>query len=516
MERTNDNLLELIPVEELSAKQKALRSNASLEDVPFYRLTKSPTHFDKIDWKEYPKMGLWCDEGVALVTYYPPPQYSIREHLVKWALIPSLMKRNVCLTLSDFEQRCSLFVFIYGETDVEVAETTVSFLSLPHSNTEHDMLQIGTEWNNISVFNNISEFNNFDVSALRPDHLAQILDAHCKKNLEVATGTWTAEQSVILATQPYPLKLRLSKAQEESRHGFRFSDGGKAFVDGLLERKSTFGSLILDQDPFSGDSKRQLFTKVTTIDKIIIFCPLEEEYAILPLSVKVNALEHKIDVKHLQKTDPGSLKVIAKDVKLKVFSEDASDGWGDIHASLLNRLADLGHLETLTYSIDFQDRDIMHHQDPVEIECVARAVARLVLGNPDLSYLNLSDCDWSINWGFHLQLIFQAMEDHRALREFFILYYPEEDANYSWIEKLVRKNYRIMAQDLQFSIFNQPHIIKIYDRNLFYQETEDLVTESYSKRSLLITLALTEGASQNFQLTFFVLHYHLDLLCELF
>jgi hypothetical protein len=40
----------------------------------------------------------------------------------------------------------------------------------------------------------------FDCAVIRPEQLASILDAH--RQLSLRCGTWTAEQSVVLATRP--------------------------------------------------------------------------------------------------------------------------------------------------------------------------------------------------------------------------------------------------------------------------------------------------------------------------
>jgi hypothetical protein len=72
---------------------------------------------------------------------------------------------------------------------------------------------------------------NFGFAAITPQQLAHILDSNPNRKVQISTGLWSAEQSLVFATRPYLLNLYF-----ESRHtddGFYFEDDGTQFVDAL-------------------------------------------------------------------------------------------------------------------------------------------------------------------------------------------------------------------------------------------------------------------------------------------
>jgi hypothetical protein len=74
----------------------------------------------------------------------------------------------------------------------------------------------------IEFWNECEHKCKFDFATLQPEQLAQILDSNPTRALDFPTRKWTAEQSVVLASRPYPLNLTLGK-------WLTFEDEGKTF-----------------------------------------------------------------------------------------------------------------------------------------------------------------------------------------------------------------------------------------------------------------------------------------------
>ena len=135
---------------------------------------------------------------------------------------------------------------IDGKTWAATAETATFFFSLKDGEDVH--IQLG-------FFSSLIQLE-FDFTVLRPEQLAQFLDANRLQDLRFPAGNFSAEQSAILATRPSPLKLDLGLIQ--------FIDDGTAFVDALEERQSSFGTRRIQSfgyghDNFSADNLRRLF-----------------------------------------------------------------------------------------------------------------------------------------------------------------------------------------------------------------------------------------------------------------
>ena len=70
----------------------------------------------------------------------------------------------------------------------------------------------------------------------------------------------------------------------------------------------------------------------------------------LPLSAnKVKALDYKIDGNCMQPEDFDSLNIATSDLRLEIDVDD-SDEWSGLLVAFLNRVAELGHFERLSFS----------------------------------------------------------------------------------------------------------------------------------------------------------------------
>ena len=251
------------------------------------------------------------------------------------------------------------------------AETFTYFCSLMNPEDCYARLAIGR----LVSFN--SDYH-FDFNALQPEQLAQILDSNPKRQLDLHTGVWNAEQAVILATRPYPSYLGMwfpvaawlmghpvpSYALEHllGDFSFKFTDNGTAFVNALEMRQSLFGSLTMDQGlrmPLSNANLRRLF-RLSVLEKLTLGF-LDEECALLPFSMNVKALKYGLNAKYIEHEDFDTLDIATKDLNLQIHLGEDNEGWDRRLVSFFDRVAALGHFERLKTSFgwDIDPREEM-------------------------------------------------------------------------------------------------------------------------------------------------------------
>jgi hypothetical protein len=328
---------------------------------------------------------------------------------------------------------------IYGRTDEAVIETATFLWSLPYTGDGHNCLEI----RHAGLF----DLNRF--AAFRPEQLTRILDANTKRIYEIQAGCWTPEQSLVFATRPYPLYLKIHYSPNK-RGNFFFQDDGTAFVEALEQRESSFGTLALvfskkEEVPFSNENLKRLLTLENIIDTIFV-CTVNDECALLPFSAKVKDLEYAFEANSMQLSDFESLQIVATTFTCTMFV-DGVDLWERYLLALLERVADLGHFESLYLSIDYSDQSEMAQLKEYDVPAIAEVLIRIIRSNPKLTTFNMSEIQWRLDWATHLPHIFKAMEDHKGLRTVILKSYPREDPSFSWLKQLLFRNNNITVLD---------------------------------------------------------------------
>ena len=493
-QRKKDDILELIPNDKLSAEQKAFRLNEGEEGFPIYKMLREPSCINDFDLEKESKISIRLDNGTLIcIGSMAFAQYD---------------ERKLYFWIYDYsnEGNDSTCYTIYGKTDAVIAETAIFFWSLTHP---EGCLSIRSRGE-----------NNFDVAALHPEQLAQILDANPKRSLSLGIGIWTAEQSVVLATRPYPLDLTLYKYFMD-RDKFAFQDEGTAFVDALEKRRSSFGALELIWDsgsgeiPFSSDNQRRLFT--LEVFETLKLRSLDKELALLPFATKVNALEYEVDSVHVQPEDFESLEIAAKHLHLRIYFSSGTSDWDAILISFFKRVGQMGQLERLEIFPIRDDEEPGWWGGFDDIASIAETLICAINGNPKLSYLDIGHCDSSLDFEPHLSAIFKAMEEHKGLTTFTLRYAPEEMTSpvYPALEQLLKRNRNITVFDRnEKRCSNGPRIEELYSLNKCYNGSASLVKVSASLRPSLVATALAKNASRKFQHTALLLANHTDVLCE--
>lgn len=455
-----------------------------------YNFLREPSSLDEFDWKKMRKCILWRDNGTAIV---------IDEKAYK-----RYAKQNVCFELHNVGKTKKLEGCILGADNASIAETVTFLWSLKHKGKGDARLKI-----DVNMFDSA-----FFFSALQPEQLAIILDSNPTRHIVIQAGIWSPEQTLVLASRPYPLHLTLTRSSFGDGSGFRFKDGGTAFVNGLEERKSSFGSLIVDFSCETGDMpflrvNVKRLSDVCTFQKLNMGI-LDRNCVFDPFSVKADALVYEIDEMFIQPSDFDDLHIVTKDLSINFIIRRHVDDYDELLISFLNRVAKLGHLERLAFSVHTCKWFKFDKIGPV-----AAALSDAVNANPNLTHLDLSNTLMPWNWVPHLKNIFEGIVKHKGLRTLVLRRYPLEDPAYSWLEQLLSRNQDIaVLTPSGKKCSNGSSIDKLYLFNRFYHGSAKLVKESASLRPLLVATALLEGASENYKPTVLLLSNHVDILCE--
>jgi hypothetical protein len=492
--RAEDDFLELIPKRRLSYQQIALRPRRwRRKNMPTYRFRRDPSHLNEIDWKKYRNTFLWRDNKTIIHVgdfdeYFITP----KKHISFYILYGN---KEV--------MRCA----VYGKTDVAVAETISSLWSL------RAVVEDDNQGRTNSLL--IDFVINFDVTALTTEQLIRVLDANPKREIYIAGGVWSTQQAVVMAMRPYTLNLKLGGEP------FAFEDDGTAFVNALETRQTPFGSLRLclnkDEQGFSrANMERLLNLEVLGNIKIV---PVSYEGRFLePLSAKVNELDYDIEARYYQPEDFETLLIPAKDLKLTWYM-DETNNYNRLLISFLNRIAQLGHVESLRIST-YGNQWVDDHEtlDFIEFPELTKALIGAITGNKKLKHLDLSHCYFMGNFLHHLDFkeVFQAIENHEGLRTLLIYGYPREDPSYCWLKRLLSRNrYITVLDNRDQKCSDGSSVDQLYTLNYFYCGSADLMKDSSLMRPALIVTALTESASRNFQRTALSLFHHTEMLCEI-
>ena len=504
-EASSDGILQLFPNDQQEPKHEAFRTTTYSDSLPLYQLRREPTHIAEFDCAK--DAVIWRDN----------------ETLICLNQSSNFEGRHLYFTI-EAEDAPQTSCTIYGKTDAAIAETATFYLSLKYYENTESRLHIHIRGADDDYEDD--EDDEFDFTAFQPQQLACIFDANPVRHYEFSENIiWSAEQFAILATRPYPLNIKLI--------WISVKDEGTAFVEALEKRhQPSFGSFIIvsmdkDKVPFSSVNQKRLFNLDITCEKLKIGV-LDQESALLPLSVKTDTLVYEVEAAHLRPTDVDVLDIVAKDLKITVYLSDM-DNWYDPLLSLLNRIAALGHFERLSFFVE-DGMTGFHERDDDDEDRAAEALIKVIKANPKLEYLDISTAhclDWSVNF----EKIFESMEDHKTLRTFILpdlvaplfymkdkkferlcLRHPVND----YLGKLISRNRNITVYDRFGGRCSKvPRIHKIYLLNAFFHGSAELVKDSSPDRPLLAATALVESAAESFQYSALLLSNHTDMLCGL-
>ncbi|GAX18837.1 hypothetical protein FisN_26Hu139 [Fistulifera solaris] len=310
-----------------------------------------------------------------------------------------------------------------------------------------------------------------------------------------------AEQSTILASKPYPIDLTVT-------HCF-FGDDGTAFVDALEKRKSSFGSLTIENNvPISHVNFERLL-QVEALDHLGLPILDDAKLDLTVFSAKMKSLACSFYVPDLDATsltcDLQSCNIVAENLALYFEHDWMTSFPTDILLVFFRHLETLGHFKELGFSFNSGGYP----------EGVVQQLIRMALANRDLEVLDLSG--GFANWDPHLETLLKGLKDHASLRTFKVSVSKDSVGPfYLYLRKLLSHNRFIAVMDGDGRVHTDKGVInEIYALNRCYRGSKALVLESPNERISLVTTALVESGHLSLQRSALLLADHTDVLLEL-
>jgi hypothetical protein len=384
-------------------------------------------------------------------------------------------------------------LYIGGSTHDAMAQTAAFFLSLVRSTSNFVRLLIA---------NDTAPFR-IDLSAAQSQCFVDIFEAIPSLHLEFQAITLSAAQSVALATRPHPVTIKYYDSV--------LADGGTAFVNALQDRKSSFGSLTVEQYrsndlPLNVDNLRRLL-QVETIEHLGLPLLFDNELVLLPFSAKADSLFYEFRMEsQVSRNYWESLCITATKLSLTMFADEPAPS--ETIILFWRRIASLGHFVELKFEYE-----------PVRLPlCVIHEMTRAALANKNLKVLDLAGVIHHCE--DYLKTLFNGLKYHQGLR--CLRVYVENDkafdSNFSELVDFLSHHRNIEVTDCHGTRFSDGLLVDaLYSLNKFYRGSSDLVVAPLSEpeRNRLVTTALVEQASKDFQRSALLLSNHLDTLCGL-
>ncbi|GAX27730.1 hypothetical protein FisN_13Hu172 [Fistulifera solaris] len=441
------------------------------QELLTYKLLRDPVDFLEFNHYNGP-FAIWRDNS-TLTFVVPESRFNY-----------TLYEKRLILT---FKEK-GLTLSIAGKTEKAIAQTAAYFLGL-HNATE----------NSSTIYIETQELS-FDFRAAGPRCLSNILKGVPSPALDFERLTFSAKQTAAMATVSNPVTLSFSECE--------FEDGGKAFVDALEKRKSSFGSLsFVNTSPLRNDYMRRL-SRLDVINRLELPF-LDDSISLLPFSAKLDQLEYDICTSVLSETNVKSLHIVAKKLTLMIKSD--TDGPFPIQpaVSMLRRIAELGHFEELKI------RFLVFDGDMTMPDCIVTETIKAVLANSNLKVLDLSTDDEELEWESHLEMLFEGIRNHKELRILKVVVgWDAFGPDYSFLRQFISQNRHISVTDEDGKVHSDGKLVdELYSLNRFIRDSATLVAEQSSERPLLVAKALT--VLNSFQRTGLLLSNHTDALHEL-
>ncbi len=488
----------------MTCEQKDFVSNFTDDPPKIYKLLRTPAHLDEIDWEKLDNTAICRKNGLIIWIGRP----AIRDCFT--STIPFTVH------VGEIQRDGAIFNIQYKEDHDGIIETAALLASRKRG-----------EGRNVRIEIDVSTLDRDTLpEVLKPNQIACLLDACPTRKFELLDGFWYPEQSVVLATRPYPIDLILG--EEESGDGcFQFQDEGAAFVDALVQREASFGSLSLRFDEhwvaIGYRSLRRLFGSETHFEKLEL-CKLDDLSVLFPFEANTEVLEYDFYVDPVDPDVFNYLDIFAKDLRIKMLiGFEASDRFFEaVVDPFWARLAELGHFERLSFTI--VPGDYFHGFDFAP--SITDTMISVIKYNPNLKYLTLGDSFWCPDdedeescyedSSSQMRKVSEAIEEHPALLELTVEHYSWSDPDFTWLKRLLSRNRRITVRDSQGRrCSNGTSIDRLYSLNRFYCFSPDLVNESDSLRTSLVGTALVGSAAGMYESTALLLSNHTDVLCEL-
>jgi hypothetical protein len=473
----NGPLLELIPEAQLKPQVPKVYGS---EPISTYKFRSAPTLNDLHQMTEETRTwSIWQENDTLIVTDGVVEELHghLRcsdHHLIR------LTDGDKCLSFFSG----SLFCSVVGKSDEAIAETAAFLWSLDVEN----------EFACIRTFG-----ETFDFSVVSLDQLRLLFQPPPRtRPLIMTLSNISPAQSVFLARYEYPMYLEFMHNSFSSN----FSDGGEAFVESLLERRSWFGNLFLEAEESDVFYRLLQVKAINTLE--VKFSQETSQDVPLILSASAKRLKFRFHAIPVLDVDWSTVDIVPKD--LAIWLPCSKPIQCDFTVSLLRRIAEVRNLVKL----DFE----LYYSNCVPA-MITEALKQAVDGNQSLMELqvrqNVFEC--TEEW----EALLKTMEHHESLRRFVVNTYPKDiDPDYSMLKQLIKRNQYI---EVIACIGGRPtdgdEVDRLYAFNHFFRNLRHLKRLPLSFLSTLVGTILINSAGNDFPRSALVIGNHTDALCEL-
>ncbi len=331
--------------------------------------------------------------------------------------------------------------FIYCDSGIS---RSFSFTS-PNDKTLAQTVTYFMKWGEMD-FPKINEFEisaprgTFDFRAAGSPCLARLLQLSLPRKLKLINLQLSVEQSIILATRPYPIKLALS--------GGRFEDDGSAFTKCVKKRKASFGSFVVFKK-MPVLSKRSM-CRLLQAECIDVFKIYDLSGTIAPLFSGAKSVIYSGSIADLD-TDLEQFNIATRNLSLTLDARPRRTFPvmpvprtfpAEPVIAFLRRLAQYCHLIELKIKFcPFCNLDIP--------DAITRELFGTVLANVDLQILDL------VGWFCYIQLtkeqfteLFECVKVHNSLRTLRINVHDKEGTfgpSFIYLRRLLSCNRKLVA-----------------------------------------------------------------------
>lgn len=374
-----------------------------------------------------------------------------------------------------FEIISSLSVYILGNSDDEIVQTSVFFATLESSKKELE----------------IHYSNKLSFDAARAEQLVLVIDKNRSKKICFHGSKLNSALTRVIATRPYPINLYLDAS----------SIDGDAFVEHLQGRTALFGSLSWEF-AFEANDLRRIFRHLHLFESLHVR-KLPSDLILPLLSAPMKSIGFGVGAES-RGMDLTKAEIVPKNIRMRMLYEEFPSR---SMVTFLYRVAQLGHLESLDLSL--------RNRYPVPVD-FGKALLCAISASTQLTVLELfAGGNALID---HMKDIFGILEKRERLHTLRISDYPETlDPHFAWLKQLLKRNRRLEVIDLNGKKWNydDENIEEIYAVNRFFQGSERLTKEPTLIRLLLMGAAFTHRAAGDFHRAGLLLNDHTDMFCEI-
>ncbi len=312
----------------------------------------------------------------------------------------------------------------------------------------------------------------------------------------------SVQQSSVLASRSHPARLIISECELE--------DGGDVFVDALVQRKSTFGSLTFEGNIPLNESNFRRLLQIDTMEHLgLPTDDLFDELVLLPFLSKAMSLEYTMSSSRLLGVDWSALMVAHNNLTITI-EHDSGPIRAEPVLSLFHRIAELGHFVKLGLRLCYFDDSLLDN--------MVQGVIAATLANRNLKVLDLSSDYGDDTWCPHLGALFEALKDNESLQTLQFSVYPSAfGPEFSDLLQFISHNRNIVVTDAEGTIYSDGALVDAqYSLNRFYVGSKALLAklDPPSERPSLMVTALVQSALHDFQRNALLLSDHADILYD--